>query len=338
MTGTLLGLSALAEDLRLEGHLDECGRTGTDWRACSWCLWAVSIPEIDLLLGLGQDARALVADPAEPTVPWVVAAEGLLARVDHLDLSGVLVPSVRRLAHRLLLLASADREALERRLRAAVTAGGPVERRCLHSAAAVMATAIRGPEHAEVLARLPAPLQSDLLDLSGALSARVQVGGVLPAIEDLHWQGLPNLRTQPEWERRPGTGPSVGRRSRQAVAAGLAPGSLEALVMESVIDRVIAEVAEIEDDLVGAGPTVACVRPVSDPSHTATTRSLLWRVARIDWHLTFLDSGRADCWGTRVEGDLVVTDVPWSVAVAIDAAAAHGFVSATHQERPTVRF
>ncbi len=332
-----LGLSASADDLRLEGHLDECGRTGADWRACSWCLWAVSIPEIDLVLGLGQDARALVSDPAEPTVPWVVAADELLRQVDHLDLSGVLVPSVRQVAHRLLLLASADLEALEQRLRAAVTAGGPVERRCLHSAAAIMATAIQAPEHAAVLGRLPARLLSDLLDLSGSLSARVQVGGVLPAIEDLHWQGLPNLRTQPEWERRPGTGPSGGRRSRQATAAGLAPGSLEALVMESVIDRVIAEVAEIEDDLVGAAPTVPCARPVGDPSHTARTRSLLWRVARIDWHLTFLDSRRADCWGTRVEGDLVVTDVPWSVAVAIDAADAHGFVSATHQGRPTVR-
>jgi len=336
VTGTVSGLSALAEDLRLDGHLDECGREETDWRHCSWCLWAVSIPEIDLVLGLRQDGRALLAWPAEATVAWVVAADELLGRVGTLDLSGVLVPSVRRLAHRLLLLASADLEALDRRLGSAVAAAGPVERRCLHTATAVMVSAIRRPENADLLGRLPERLRIDLLELSGALSSAVQVGGLLPTLEDRHWQGLPALRTQPAWGRRPGTDPRSGTRSRQAAGAGLAPGSLEALVMESVIDQVIAGASGIEGDLVGAAPPIPHRRPVHDPPHTAATRSLLWRVARIDWHLTFVDSGRAGCWNTRVEDGAVVTDVPWPVAVAIEAAADHGFVSATHQERPTV--
>lgn len=332
----MLALSTLARDLRLEGHLEECRRMGADWRDCWWCLSAVSIPEIDLVLGTRQDARALVGCGVEDTVAWVVAASELRRAVEGLDLSAVLVPSVRRLAHRLLGMISVDLEALTRRLRAAVAADGPIERRCLQTAAVVMATSIQRPEHAAVLAGLPERLRTGLLGLSGTLSSPVELGGLLPTIEDRHWRGLPAMRTQPEWRRRPGRDDGPGVRARQAAGAGLTAGSLEALVMESVTDRVVAEVAAIEDDLVGAAPPVPLARPLRDPRHTPTTRSLLWRVARIDWHLTFVDTGQAECWNARVEGDVVVTDVPWSVAVAIDATDAHGFISATHQDRANV--
>ena len=336
MTRTLLDLSALATDLALEGHLVECDKAGQDWRDCSWCLWAVSVPEIDLLLGASNDARALDRSPAADTVPWVVATSELLRQVGVVNPAEVLVPSVRGLAQRLLRIVSTDLEPIRRRLRSAVASDGPIERRCLNTAATIAAAAIQRPEHAQVLERLPAGVRSRLLALSDTLSPEAQIAGLLPAVEHLHWKGLPVLRTQPEWRRRLAPDDPAGARSHQTTGAGLAPGSLEALVMESVIDRVTAEVGDVSDDLAHLAPPVTHTRAVCDQPHSEATRSLLWRIARIDWHLTFVDSGQADCWNARVENDRVTTDVPWPVAVAIAASETHGLVSATHQNRPTV--
>lgn len=336
MTRTLLDRAALATDLALEGHLVECAKARTDWPDCPWCLWAVSIPEVELLLAARNDARALGRSPASDTVPWVVATTELLRAVGAIDLGGVLVPSVRSLAHRLLQMVSTDLEALGRQLRGTVASNGPVEQRCLQTADVITAAAIGRPEHAPILRRLPAPVRARLLALSGSLSSESQVAGLLPAVEHLHWRGLPVLRTQPEWGHRPRPDDPTGIRSRHVAGPGPAPGSLEALVLESVIDRVTTEAIAMGADLADAAPPVAFTRPVQDTALSSRTRSLLWRTARIDWHLTFVDSGRAACWDTRVEDDLAVTDVPWQVAVAIDAAEAHGLVSATHHNRPAV--
>ena len=62
-----------------------------------------------------------------------------------------------------------------------------------------------------------------------------------------------------------------------------------------------------------------------------------------DWRITFVDTGRADCWTHRegetgrhggtgsdddADGKLIV---PWTVALAIDECERAGLVSATHQ-------
>ena len=120
-----------------------------------------------------------------------------------------------------------------------------------------------------------------------------------------------------------------------AIGTGLAHGSLEALVVEAVVDRVTAELVHLGPDLIGAAPPVTLARSIHDRPHSGQTRSLLWRIARVDWHLTFVDTGHATCWNARVDDRQFLTDVPWPVAIAIDAADQQGLVSATHQERPT---
>jgi hypothetical protein len=106
--------------------------------------------------------------------------------------------------------------------------------------------------------------------------------------------------------------------------------------VESVIDRMTTDLVEIGDSLVDATHPVTLTRSTHRGVHSSRTRARLWRIARIDWHLTFVDTGWADCWNARVEGERIVTDVPWTVALAIDVAEPHGLISATHQDRPAV--
>lgn len=336
MTDALLDLTAVSSDLRLEGHLQECAQPHTDWRDCRWCHWAVSTPQIRLLLDARHDARRLLQSDAG-SVPWVTATVDLLRLADDVDVHEILVPSVRRIAHQLGRAVETDLDRLRARLGHAVAPGGPVERRCVQTAGPLAAVALQQPGHAHVLDRLPSNIGARVTHAAASLSTTSQVAGLLPGIEQVHGQDLPVLRTQPEWRRRSGPRTTAGPSSSSARSPQPAAGSLEALVVESVVDRISTELAQIGADLDGMAPPVTVSRPMHSGRYSARTRARLWRIARIDWHLTFVDTGRADCWNAREEGGCATTDLPWQVALAIDVADDHGLVSATHQDRPTVR-
>jgi hypothetical protein len=141
------------------------------------------------------------------------------------------------------------------------------------------------------------------------------------------------LRTRPAWERLPRPGDASAQRARQLGGADVAPGSLEALVVEALIDRVTEALQELGPVLAGAAPPVRLVRRAGTGLLGERTRATTWRIARIDWHLTLVDSGLADCWDARIEDGMAVADVPWQVAVAIDVGERHGLVGATHADR-----
>jgi hypothetical protein len=339
VTDTLIDLSALATDLRLDGHLVECPHKDVRLHECRWCHWAISTPEIKLLLDLRHDTHRLLGSDAADTVPWVTATTTLLQLFDEIDLHAIEVPSVRLLAERLQRSIMAVLDQLRSQLRSAVAGGGPVEQRCLHTAGQLAAAAIQQPEHTGLLDHLPPSARHKLAGAAATLSTDVQVVSLLSAIEQLHSRPLPTLRTQPEWRRRP----SLERTNRTAASGAathgcpsIAPGSLEALVVEAVIGRVTDILAEVATLLSYAVPPVTMIRPLHGETLSPETRAVLWRIARIDWHLTFVDTGQADCWNARVEGDHIATDVPWQVALAIDVAGQHGLMSATHQNRPAM--
>lgn len=93
-------------------------------------------------------------------------------------------------------------------------------------------------------------------------------------------------------------------------------------MVESVIDGVVDELAELGVDLAAASDPVAVPRPPSRTRMSERTRAMSWRIARIDWHLTYLDTGRAGGWPATTsvtpDGTGSVADlVPWTVALAI---------------------
>jgi hypothetical protein len=55
-------------------------------------------------------------------------------------------------------------------------------------------------------------------------------------------------------------------------------------------------------------------------------------MAVIDWHLSLVDSGRAECWPTRSESGRLITTVPWVVAAAIDALRGHAISASCVQD------
>lgn len=106
-------------------------------------------------------------------------------------------------------------------------------------------------------------------------------------------------------------------------------------MVESVIDGVVDELAELGVDLAAASDPVAVPRPPSRTRMSERTRAMSWRIARIDWHLTYLDTGRAGGWPATTsvtpDGTGSVADlVPWTVALAIAEGERAGLVSATH--------
>jgi hypothetical protein len=157
---------------------------------------------------------------------------------------------------------------------------------------------------------------------------------MLPLIDHLHWQGLPSLESQPEWDRRPRPGDAAGVKSRQLAGTNLEAGSLESIVVESMFTQVTEQLVEMSEQLRHAAPPVTVSRPLHQGRYSQRTRNMLFRIAKIDWHLSFVDTGYAACWDTRIEGDHMVTDLPWQVAMAIEACEAHGLVSACYQEAP----
>lgn len=107
-------------------------------------------------------------------------------------------------------------------------------------------------------------------------------------------------------------------------------------MVESVLDSLLDELGDIGGELATAAPPVVLPRAATGARLSERTRAMTWRIARIDWHLTFVHTGRAEAWpasigadrdGSRVSGDLV----PWTVALAIAEGDRAGLVSATHR-------
>lgn len=334
MSGALGELSSFADTLGMDGHLDECASTGSDWRSCTWCLWALEIPEIATLLDATADTTVLREQATTDTISWVVAVDQLLRIVDQHDTQGILVPSVRRVARRLEQQLTDKLQPLRRLLDSATSAGGPVEQACLRSAGAIAAAAVQRPDNTAMLHALPDQIRTRLESVSSTLSPDSQITNLIPAIEQHHWQGMPRLRTQPEWSKRAAPGNQSPLRTRQIIQTELATGSLESLVIESVIDQISGELADIGSDLNMVKAPVTLRRGATEPLLTSRARSLMWRTARIDWILTYIDTGRADCWNTRCCNGETRTDVPWTVALTIDTTETLGLHSAIRQGRP----
>jgi hypothetical protein len=334
VSGALGELSSFADTLGMHGHLDECDRTEPDWRSCTWCIWALEIPEITTLLDATADATVLRDQTTTDTISWVVAVDQLLRILDQHDLEGILVPSVHRVARGLEQQLTHELQPLRGLLASATSSGGPVEQACLRSAGAIAAAAVQRPDNTAMLHALPDQIRTRLASVSSTLSPDTQITNLIPAIEAHHWRGMPRLRTQPEWSRRAAPDIQSPLRTRQVIQKELATGSLEALVVESVIDQIGAELAEIGNDLNVVTAPVTLRRTATEPLLTSRARSLMWRTARIDWILTFIDTGRASCWNTRCSNGETRIDVPWTVALTIDTTEPLGLHSAIRQGRP----
>ncbi|MBS1839118.1 MAG: hypothetical protein JST64_15600, partial [Actinobacteria bacterium] len=237
--------------------------------------------------------------------------------------------SVSELTERVHRLALDEVAPLRSRIDVAVGAGGPVEQRCLLSAGLLAAGALRRPEHLERCAAMSPAVRSTFEDVAALVSAEVQQAGVVPLLEQIHWDGLPTLRTQPAWRRRPSRASAATVGSRQAAGAGLEPGSLEALVMEATLDVVAERLTGILPALLASEAPVLR-RSSGRIRRSASTRALTMRMGRIDWAATFADSGRSRCWHA-VDGGVML---PWAVAVGIDEGERLGLLSATHSDPP----
>jgi hypothetical protein len=336
---TLLDRSSPDGPLRLIDHLPECSMRHRDILDCHWCNWAVSTPCIITLLDARADAVALtdsdtVRSGAHGSVAWVVASCEVLRLVEQVDSADVLVPSVRELADRLAGAVSDELGTLRGEIDSAVAPDGPVERRCLQTAGAIAATRLGSPSLRPIAGRLSERTRRIVTELAASISPEQQTVGLIPVIDHLHWKGLPELRTQPEWSRRPAPGTASGVLARRLAGTQLAPGSLEALVVESVIDRATEQLLEVADDLTNAAPAVEYRRRRDAPPASPATKRILWRLALIDWHQSFVDTGRADCWGASTVGADIITSVPWQVAEAITISDSQGLVGATFADRP----
>ena len=318
-------LDRLVRRATADGHLPECPRPHRPVEECDWCLFALRTPEVDRLAQLGADAVALREAPDDQTdsVAWVVAATELCHQFEAVDLDAVLVPAARRAVDEARAEVGADVGVLDRLLDQVVAPGSGLDRRCCVAAGALTAAALRAG-HADALpAAMPADLLQRATDASAALSEELQVTTLLPLLEHLQWRGLPRLLTQPEWERRPAPDDAVG-----VADTGLLVGSLEALVVESVVDRCTDEFLEIGQALAAVDGHSQLRRPRCPVRYSSQTRRAVFRRLRVDWSLTLVDTGRADFWDQRTDGDDVVVDVPWTVAAAVQLGARHGLASA----------
>lgn len=341
----LLDLSRASTDLRIDGHLPECTHPGRPIHDCDWCLWAVDVPQVRTLLDVLADVRTLravataptgsVAAAARDSVPWVLAATGLAEPRATVRVEEVVVASVRGVVGRLASVVDDEIAELERAVSVAVAPGGPVERRCLRTAGALAATRLGQPEFAPLLARTTPAVRSAIGEVTALLSADSQVEELIPIVDATHWRGLPGLITQTEWRHRPP--PGCGMRQHgpgRHVAA--ARGSLEALVVESLADRVTDLLLSVADDLAHVGEALDVVRRHDEPRRSARSRQTLYRMAVIDWHLSLIDSGRADCWPTRSEAGRRVTCVPWIIGAAIDVLRGQAISATCVHDAPTI--
>jgi len=356
----LLDLDRYVKGLTVDGHLPECPNPQRPVTDCDWCLWAVGHSGVRETCDRMTDVRTLVAEHrrrrGDVSVAWVVAAGDLLEHFEHAAGTDgvppdVVVASVRELLARLHRSAADDADEMRKHLDAAVSSGGPVERRCLAGAATVVSAALQRPEARHHRESLSLHTRRILERASLLVSVENQAEHLSVDVERLHWDGVPELRTQPEWRRLPPPhrsnpdDPPAAPPSETLPSETLpswrtwappesdrrcprppARGSLESFVVEAVV-------VELADDLDSVAAELAsAVEPMSWTQHqdrrrlSSKTRHMIWKRARIDWNLTFLDTGRAACWSD----ERGTTMVPWTVALALDEGARLGLVSATH--------
>jgi hypothetical protein len=320
-----------------DDHLPECPHArGCDVDDCDWCRWAVVTPEMTTLLDVGSDARRLARSDVLATVPGVVAAAQLFDLFDGVDIAGVDVASARQMTALVRNDTSRHLDDLDRQVRDATRPGGPVDNRCRRTAGAIAAASLLSGTNSALVAALPPPVRACLDELAQSVSGGVQLSSVLPVIEHLHWRGMPELASQPEWSRRPNPGADHLVRQRQLSASGVQTGSLEALVLESVLDRYTEMLLDVGTSLAAAAKPLVYRRPTTDRPFDSRLRKTLWRVLPIDWHVTLVDTGRAACWDTEVASGVRSTMVPWVVDLAARALRGFGFGSALFHELPTI--
>lgn len=314
---------------RMEGHLPECRHPGRPLSECDWCLGTVADSDLRRLTDLVSDARSLIEDhdrrKGDVSVPWVVAAGDLRSEVLDDTQVRLAVPSVAELQERVHRLAVRTVGHLGRRVEGAVVAGGPLERRCLLGAGLLAADALQRHDLRTARSRMPRPIRATLDDLSGLLSDEVRTAGLLPLVEQCHWDGLPTLRTQPVWRRRPAAPPASASRPDRPGAPR--PGSIEALVREAAVAEIEERITGILPALTAAAPPVHVERAHRIP-RADRARALTLRMGRVDWTATFLDSGLSRCWPSE-DGRVLV---PWTVALALEESDRHGLMSVTHTD------
>jgi len=335
--GTTTRLDDAIRSLVGVDHLPECPharRCVVD--DCDWCRWAVVTPEMTTLLDLGTDARRLARSDVLDTVPGVVAAVQLFDLFGDVDIAGVGVASARQMTARVRDATSRHLDDLDGVVRDATRPGGPVDERCRRTAGAIAAASLQSGADPALVASLPPAVRASLDELARSVSGGVQLSSLLPVIEHQHWRGMPDLVSQPEWSRRPKPGADGVIRQRQLDASGVQAGSLEALVLESVLDRYTEMLLDVGTSLAEAVKPVVYRRPTADRPFDRRLRATLWRVLPIDWHLTLVDTGRAACWDTGQAGGARSTMVPWVVDVAAGALRMRGFGSALFHESPVV--
>lgn len=319
-------------------HLAECpharGRRPDD---CDWCRWAVTTPDLTTLINVGADAARLVRSDVTDTVAGVVAAARVSELFAEVDLDHVDVPSARRLTARLRDETARCVEELEGRVRLSTRPGGPIDQRCRRTAGALATASLQAGGANDVIASLPSAVRAGFAELAETVSGGVQLSSMLPVVDHLHWRGMPELESQPEWSRRPAPDDDRLIRQRQLAATGMQPGSLESLVLESVIDRCTEMLLELGAGIDEATRPVLYQRPITDRAFDGRTRATLWRILPIDWHLSLIDTGIARCWDTDVIEGVRSTEVPWVVDVAAGALREKGFGSAIFHEPPTVQ-
>ena len=325
-----VALDRLVRTATAAGHLPECPRPQRLVDDCEWCRFALLTPEVEHCANLGADAVALREAAADQldTVAWVVAATEVMAQFENLTFDSVRIPGARRAADLARAEVAVEIQSLDRVVDRVVAPGATLDQRCCTAAGAMTAAVLRSGEEQCVPRDVPAHLLQKAADASAALSAELQVTTLLPLLEHLQWRGLPRLITQPEWDRRPAPLDGAGVSAAGVSGAGLGVGSLEALVVESVVDRCTDEFLAIGEQLSAVRSSSCLRRSRSTPRMSPQTRRTVWRRIRVDWSLTLVDTGRAACWSTRSEGDDTVVDVPWTIATSVRLGARHGLSSA----------
>ena len=264
------------------------------------------------LVDVGHDARRLVRSDVIDTVPGIVAAARLYELFADVDLTAVDVGSARELTARVGDDTERQLDVLGRSVRQATRPGGPVDERCRRTAGAIAATSLQSAADPSLVASFSPSVRASLDELARSVSGGVQLSSLLPVIEHVHWRGMPDLSSQPEWARRPAPGADHAVRQLQVAASGVQPGSLEALVLESVLDRCTEALLDVGTTLSDVARPVVYRRPAAARPFDGRLRKTLWRVLPIDWHLTLVDSGLAGCWDTDEVDGVRTTAVPWS--------------------------
>ena len=307
------------------GHLLDCPHQH-DARndSCGWCDLAVVTPHVEQLVDLCHDIRALSA-VAHPTVAWLAAIDTLDDLASGLTIDDLRRPSAVVVASEIQETVSQELEALTARAAHAGRLGGPIEQACI-AAGGHLAIAEFATNPATWHGVVPDRISDDIAKVCMSLSPQRLHTVLRPVTERLLWEGLPRLRTQPEWQRLPD--PPPAHRLTAAQLEGTDAGSLEALVLEAIIADDSEGLSDIGYEIarIDTPPVRIRRRPATRPSSSAS-RAMTWRRARIDWIITFLDSTHAHCW-PRTADDAI--ELPRCVAASIAFSESQGYESATH--------